>query len=728
MKPLPLRELCWDNPASTFFHPQTTSAVTLVDTKVRIGRPPQLTTITEDTLAALRGSRLPTPDVDITGDGYATLTFDTPAPIAFLWTNPVTASPISTHGIAPAANPSTHPPLAGTYGARTHTRAVPVDTAARDNTPAPPPSTPPRRTTHPRPGNCPSSATRLRSPDPTQTSEVESLQAAKEALTALVSASSAAFSTLDARLIEERHLREAAELLQAEDNRLRTKAHIRLNTAVAQHESQQAALAARLPYFESGASGLYLPTPTAPMPPVTDSSENLLVSEEDEPTALGQGPDNKWTRSRTNRWRQTNRGVSDQTDDTPATPLVWNMVDPEPTALVLLLSPLAAATHLLSPPPPLPPLLTPPLHPAIPVLTFGHLPDPYSSDSNNSELLDARTADALQPPPPNAPDTISPRKRHRRRTLRIQRLPLPPLRPTQPDTNSITCSGVNPSKKPTLVTQARHPHLIDSLRIASTNINKNTYGKLGDELATWFHASALDFLISPTPTFPHTRPHNSGPPHPVAASHLTLWPSVTTESASCMICWHARIDARRTSYFPSGRSISICVRLGKGSLLTLIGTYCQDPPAAHREATDQEWQWLAQATTQTTGHGTPHADDVVPQGTTDWLKAAVQNLYDILYTSAKIKWGGTSQTRKALNRAVAIQRTNRCTAQLHHLLRIHEATTPIMGTEYIRLAHMVEWYKWIRNPNLLPSTCLHRSDAIAIGDWWTAMPTAQANT
>ncbi|RHZ23584.1 hypothetical protein DYB26_007256, partial [Aphanomyces astaci] len=67
--------------------------------------------------------------------------------------------------------------------------------------------------------------------------------------------------------------------------------------------------------------------------------------------------------------------------------------------------------------------------------------------------------------------------------------------------------------------------------------------------------------------------------------------------------WHSRIDARRTTYSPSGRSISICIRLGKGSLLTLIGTYCQDTPTAHREETNLEWQWLTQAAAHTPG---PH--------------------------------------------------------------------------------------------------------------------------
>ncbi|RHY51056.1 hypothetical protein DYB30_011651 [Aphanomyces astaci] len=213
MKLLPLRDLCSDNPTSTFFHPQATSAATLVDTKVRIGRLPPLTT-TKYILAALRGSRLFTPDVDITGDGYATLTFDTSAPIAFLWS---TSGP---HG-----------------DTRLYIRDIAVHLHILT---------------------------------------VESLRAAKEALTALVSASSAAFTTLDARLLEERRIREAAELLQVEDNRLPTEAHIRLNTAVAQHETR--------------ASPANLP-PAASMPPVNDSPANLLDTEKDEPTALGQGPD-----------------------------------------------------------------------------------------------------------------------------------------------------------------------------------------------------------------------------------------------------------------------------------------------------------------------------------------------------------------------------------------------------------------------------------------------------
>ncbi|ETV66695.1 hypothetical protein H257_16905 [Aphanomyces astaci] len=177
----------------------------------------------------------------------------------------VTASPIWTHGIAPAATPNTHPPLAGTYVAPTQARAVQVATATRDTTHIPPPNTPPRKATKtntkPRqlplqrhPHQVPGHTTglnlylqrelstyvdqRIVSATTPLRQEVESLRADKEALAALVSASSAAFSSLDARLLEERRRREAAELLHAEDNCLRTEAHVRPNTAVTQHESQ----------------------------------------------------------------------------------------------------------------------------------------------------------------------------------------------------------------------------------------------------------------------------------------------------------------------------------------------------------------------------------------------------------------------------------------------------------------------------------------------------------
>ncbi|RLO09813.1 hypothetical protein DYB28_010531, partial [Aphanomyces astaci] len=403
---------------------------------------------------------------------------------------------------------------------------------------------------------------------------------------------------------------------------------------------------------------------------------------------------------------------------------------------------------------------------------------------------------------------------------------------------------------------------VDSPRIAATNINKNTYGKLSAELPTWFRANALDFLIIADSDLPaHKATQLWTPAH--GGTHAPSLMAVSNHRVSLLYDiqrWHSRIDARCTTYSPSGRSIAITLRLGKGTLVTLIDTYCQDNPAAHKEAADREWQWLAQAATRATGphhfvvmggdfntygpnpldrlaptpraspssdigiafqqwtqsiglvssfrhrhpnlqrhtyarnntavalddiyisartahkvgasgiwlhtihssdHAgtpymaldlatTPHHDllgsnpsalstpatlqrlTLLPSGYThpnssarasypnspqhpppnavtawspqeigDWLDGAIRNLYDILYNSAKLKWGETSQTRKALNRAVAIQRTNQCTAQLRQLLRLHEVT-PRTGTEYTRLAHLVEWPMWIRDPTLLP--------------------------
>ncbi|KAF0717157.1 hypothetical protein AaE_010918 [Aphanomyces astaci] len=81
--------------------------------------------------------------------------------------------------------------------------------------------------------------------------EVDTLRADKEALTALVSATSAAFTTLDARLLEERRFREAAEHQHSEDQRKLTETQNRLQTTITQQGTHQAAMAERLPIIES---------------------------------------------------------------------------------------------------------------------------------------------------------------------------------------------------------------------------------------------------------------------------------------------------------------------------------------------------------------------------------------------------------------------------------------------------------------------------------------------
>ncbi|ETV83339.1 hypothetical protein H257_04090 [Aphanomyces astaci] len=457
-------------------------------------RLPPLTT-TDDILAALRGSHLPTPDLSSGPPLAHTSTFSPVAPDGLLRrysvgtvadtttrVDPVTASPIWTHGIALAVTPNTQPPLAGTYVAPTHAHAVQGATAMRDTTHIQSPNTPPRKantnntSTKPRPGNSHFSATHSRSPDTPRTSISTSGVRSPP--------SSAAFSTLDARLLEERRLREAAELLQAEDNRLSAEARIRLNTVVTQHESQQAALTARLPYLESSVHTLLQAMQSV-------SSQMSALAAYPPPSHQDWDPPGHcgvkltpgcWVRPTTPRQRLWSGS--------------WWLL-----SFLLWIScylPLAAATLSPSPTSPLPPSITTPSHPAP---AFSHLHDPYSSDdSNNSELLDARIAEALQNPlPPSTLDINPPRQRRRRRAWRIHRLPLPP-----PDADTARHQLDNilwreSLKGETYIGDPGHPPppglLLDSLLIAATNINKNTYGKLGDELATWFRASALDFLI-----------------------------------------------------------------------------------------------------------------------------------------------------------------------------------------------------------------------------------------
>ncbi|RHY59613.1 hypothetical protein DYB34_008114 [Aphanomyces astaci] len=272
MKLLPLRDLCWYNPTSTFFHPQAISAATLVDTKVRIDRLPPLTA-TNDILAALRGSRLPTPDVDITGDGYVTLTFDTPAPVAFLWS---TSGPhgdtrlyirdiaVHLHILTGRPRQPAAPLQCRDCGRHDHQgqpcdRFTYLDPRDRAHSKSHHKSTT-RRDIHTQPRHEPA---QYKSPPPRGTPHTLrlhlSLYLQRELSTTWINASyrprahsdgrlspsaltkkpslhlsppqALISSTLDARLLEERRLREAAELLQAEDNRLRTAAHIRLNTA-----------------------------------------------------------------------------------------------------------------------------------------------------------------------------------------------------------------------------------------------------------------------------------------------------------------------------------------------------------------------------------------------------------------------------------------------------------------------------------------------------------------
>ncbi|RHY78921.1 hypothetical protein DYB30_005214 [Aphanomyces astaci] len=315
MKLHPLRDLSWDNPSSTFFHPLSLSATKLVATKVRIGPLPTLTT-PADILEALHGSQLPSPDVDIIDD-YATLTFDSPSPAAFLWnaSGPHGTTRLYVRNVAVQLHVLMGRPRTTAVamqcsdcGRQDHQgkpcdRFTYLDPRDRTRSASRHKSTPRgtkspgarsrSKSVHTRAGRSVSqhSTTVSHTPQswhyPSQQQplhasgqttdlvphlrrelstyvdhrivqataplqqEVDTLRADKEALTALVSATSAAFTTLDARLLEERRLRETAEHQQSQDQRKLTEAQNRLQTTITQQGTHQAAMAERLPIIES---------------------------------------------------------------------------------------------------------------------------------------------------------------------------------------------------------------------------------------------------------------------------------------------------------------------------------------------------------------------------------------------------------------------------------------------------------------------------------------------
>ncbi|RHZ04961.1 hypothetical protein DYB31_004223 [Aphanomyces astaci] len=321
MKLHPLRDLSWDNPSSTFFHPSSLSATKLVATKVRIGPLPTLTT-PEDILAALHGSQLPSPDVDIIDD-YATLTFDSPSPAAFLWnaSGPHGTTRLYVRNIAvqlhvlmgrsrttavamqcpdcgrldhqgkpcdrftyldprdlarstsrhKSTTRGTKSPGARSRSKSVHTRAgrsVSQHSTTVSHTPQSwqyPPQQQPLHASAPTTDFVPhrrelstyvdhrivQATAPLQHEADTLQHEADTLRVDKEALTALVSATSAAITTLDARLLEERRLREAAEHQQSEDQRKLTEAQNRLQTTITQQGTHQAAMAERHPIIES---------------------------------------------------------------------------------------------------------------------------------------------------------------------------------------------------------------------------------------------------------------------------------------------------------------------------------------------------------------------------------------------------------------------------------------------------------------------------------------------
>ncbi|KAF0740262.1 hypothetical protein Ae201684P_016934 [Aphanomyces euteiches] len=111
-----------------------------------------------------------------------------------------------------------------------------------------------------------------------------------------------------------------------------------------------------------------------------------------------------------------------------------------------------------------------------------------------------------------------------------------------------------------------------------------------------------------------------------------------------------------------------------------------------------------------------------PATISHWLETAMHNLYTILYGSAKSLWGETSQTQRAINRATAIKRSNRCMAQWRYILRLL-ADQELSIPDIIRLADGIQWPKWVRDPTKLPKEAPHSTGALTLHHWWIHRPT-----
>ncbi|KAF0744509.1 hypothetical protein Ae201684P_018614 [Aphanomyces euteiches] len=111
-----------------------------------------------------------------------------------------------------------------------------------------------------------------------------------------------------------------------------------------------------------------------------------------------------------------------------------------------------------------------------------------------------------------------------------------------------------------------------------------------------------------------------------------------------------------------------------------------------------------------------------PSVISHWLETAMLNLYAILYGSAKNLWGETSQTQRAINRATAIKRSNRCMAQWRYILRLL-ADRELSIPDIISLTDSIQWPKWVRHPTKLPKGTPHAAGALTLHHWWTQRPT-----
>ncbi|ETV64499.1 hypothetical protein H257_18617 [Aphanomyces astaci] len=211
----------------------------------------------------------------------------------------------------------------------------------------------------------------------------------------------------------------------------------------------------------------------------------------------------------------------------------------------------------------------------------------YSSDdSRNSECSDASLA--------GRPRTT--RGKRQRRTWTPRRTTFIPART---DTDVAVQAEIRRREdfaSGTYIGDPLHGRRQDNnIRIASTNINKQTWPKMHEEIANWFLANAIDVLFMADSDWGAragsqvwTAQQQGGP-----APGLIIFGHGRVAMVFLRERWTARIDRRAIQYSPSGRSLMVPVRLGQVGLIWFLGTYGHDNPHTCMDAVRLEWEWLS---------------------------------------------------------------------------------------------------------------------------------------
>ena len=133
----------------------------------------------------------------------------------------------------------------------------------------------------------------------------------------------------------------------------------------------------------------------------------------------------------------------------------------------------------------------------------------------------------------------------------------------------------------------------DTIRIATTNINKNAWSKLDQEVVDWFMANELDALVLADSDFSNEETkiwleQTDGTAKPTLTVFSAAKVAIMIDSAR----WESRVIKKEITRSPSGRSICIPMRLGSKGKLWLVGTYCHHTPQQFRTETESEWHWM----------------------------------------------------------------------------------------------------------------------------------------